>query len=325
MIVVWRVTENCNLSCAFCAYDRRLARERNTALPSQILRFGARLAAEQSQRGQPILVSWLGGEPLLWSPLEKLTEVFCEEYGLSVSTTTNGTSLASAKVVAHLVRYYSELTLSVDGLGSAHDKLRGLPGLFDRVRSGARSLADRIAEEGCKLKLRANVVLFRSTVDSFPDLCFELATWGIREISFNALGGRDRPEFFPANRLLPGQIERFAAQLPQLRRQLSECGVRLLGSASYLDRLIASASNEARAIRDCHPGESFLFIDERGRASPCSFTSDEYGVGIDRLSQMNDLSSLPELFQAARTERPSPACEDCLSTHVFTKFLSAHG
>lgn len=325
MIVVWRVTENCNLSCAFCAYDRRLARERNTALPSQILRFGARLAAEQSRSGRRILVSWLGGEPLLWSPMEKLTEIFCQEYGLSVSTTTNGTSLGSPKVVAHLVRYYSEVTLSVDGLGSTHDKLRGSSGLFERVRLGARALAERITAEGCDLKLRANVVLFRSTVDSFSELCFELATWGIREISFNALGGRDRPEFFPGNRLLPDQIARFAAGIPLLRRRLGDCGVRLLGSADYLDRLVASASNEARAIRDCHPGETFLFVDERGRASPCSFTSDEYGVGIDRLCQMNDLSSLPELFHTARKNSPSLACEDCLSTHVFTKFLPAHG
>src|SRR5688572_19047034 len=71
MIVVWRVTERCNLSCAFCAYDRRVRRPRQDADPASILAFGAVLADYQHRTGDSVLVSWLGGEPLIWPPLAR--------------------------------------------------------------------------------------------------------------------------------------------------------------------------------------------------------------------------------------------------------------
>jgi MoaA/NifB/PqqE/SkfB family radical SAM enzyme len=72
MIVVWRVVDSCNLSCPFCAFDRRLAFPRSAADPADILRVAGALAAYQARSGDRVLLSWLGGEPLLWRPLEEL-------------------------------------------------------------------------------------------------------------------------------------------------------------------------------------------------------------------------------------------------------------
>src|SRR5262245_48574777 len=133
MVVVWRVTERCNLSCKFCAYDRELSRPRRDASPECIRDFGAVLAEHQRVTGDSVLVSWLGGEPLLWQPLTELTRMFCSDYGLRVSTTTNGTRLSSAEMRAHLLEYYSELTISVDAIGRLHDELRGWSQGFARL------------------------------------------------------------------------------------------------------------------------------------------------------------------------------------------------
>src|SRR6266436_4636144 len=73
LIVVWRVVDSCNLSCPFCAFDRRLAFPRTHTDPADILRFAAVLADHQARTGDGVLLSWLGGEPLLWRPLENLT------------------------------------------------------------------------------------------------------------------------------------------------------------------------------------------------------------------------------------------------------------
>src|SRR6266700_4211887 len=103
MIVVWRITQRCNLSCPFCAYDRRVSQLRRDADVGGVRRFGAALAEYQRATGDSVLVSWIGGEPFLFSPLSDVTAFFTKELGLRVSATTNGTTLRSAAVREHVL------------------------------------------------------------------------------------------------------------------------------------------------------------------------------------------------------------------------------
>lgn len=320
MIVVWQVTERCNLTCPFCSYDRGLEWSRRDADPQRIRQFGRGLAQYQRETGDAVLVCWLGGEPLLWSPLAELSTEFAAGHGLRVATTTNGTVLESAAVRRHLLASYSELTVSVDAPGPAHDEIRGAPGLYATLSTSVRSLADERRRTGRPLRLRANVVLMRRTIGVFDRLCHELADWGVDEISFNQLGGNDRPEFHPANRLEPADVALLEEHLPRLRHELGQRQVRLLGSAGYLRRMAASSRGERLPIPDCRPGEAFLFVDVHGRIAPCSFTAGTHGIPVAEIDSVAALLDLPERFASEiRADRPS-ACDDCLSTRVFEKF-----
>ncbi len=319
MVIVWRITERCNLTCKFCGFDRELPRPRHDADPQGILALGALLSEYQRQTGDAVLVSWLGGEPLLWPPLTNLTRAFRNEYRLAVSTTTNGTSLASAAVRAHLLEHYSELTVSLDAIGTLHDQLRGWPGGYATLQRDVTALAEEKRARGQGPVLRANVLLMRGTLSGFEQLCGELAGWGIEEITFNQLGGNDRPEFYPAHRLLPEQAEHLAKHLPRLRRELAAQGLSLIGGEGYLRRIQATARGDQLPISDCQPGRSFLFIDESGRIAPCSFTVSAYGVPVSAVKSVEDLSRLPVRFSA---QTRVTACEDCHSTQVFEKFAS---
>ena len=321
MIVVWRVTERCNLACSFCAYDRRVARSRRDADPASVLAFGSALAEYQRVTADAVLVSWLGGEPLLWSPLERLTRTFVHDLGLRVSVTTNGTALASAKVREHLLDCYSEMTVSVDAVGEAHDRIRGWRGGFAQLRRVVPLLAAARWRDSSP-RLRANVVLMRDNVAGFAELCLELATWGIDEITFNQLGGNDRPEFWAGHRLSPNDVDRFAAHLPELRHALAARGVTLRGGDHYIERIRSSAAGRRLPVRDCGPGERFLFVSEQGTVSPCSFTESSFGVPIAELASGEDVAALPWRFGATRDARPASVtvCGDCPSTQVFAKF-----
>lgn len=320
MVVVWRVTEWCNLSCKFCGYDRELSRPRRDADPQLVRSLGAVLAEYQRSTGDSVLVSWLGGEPLLWGPLPDLTRLFCQDYQLRVSTTTNGTSLASAAMRAHLLQFYSELTVSVDALGPLHDQLRGWRGGFASLEKHVTELAQQKRSLKRGPILRANVLLMRETLADFEPLCVRLAGWGFEEITFNQLGGNDRPEFYPAHRLLPGQAESLAVQLPRLRDQLLKMGVVLRGGAAYARRIQASSLGEKLPIQDCHPGQRFLFVEESGRVAPCSFTASLFGIPAESITSASDLRRLPLQFAQLRHQRWSSLCEDCHSTQVFEKF-----
>ena len=73
-------------------------------------------------------------------------------------------------------------------------------------------------------------------------------------------------------------------------------------------------------VRDCQPGQRFLFIDERGQMAPCHFTSDDYGVALDQIQCPSDLDDVLTRFAAQQAQRPAAACADCMSTQVFGKF-----
>ena len=320
MIVVWRVTQRCNLSCPFCGYDRRIQRDRRDADVDAIVRFGGVLADYQRATGDRVLVSWMGGEPLLWAPLRELTEHFTRRLGLRVSTTTNGTPLRSAALRAHIIEHYHELTVSVDGIGAAHDDLRGWRGGFEHLRRMIPALVAERRLEGTGPMLRVNVVLMRETIGDFERLCAELAAWGIDEITFNQLGGEDRPEFLPAHRLLPSHATWLSANVPRMREDLARRGVKLSGGAEYMRRILATASRQRLPVDDCGPGERFLFIDEIGRTAPCSFTEGRYSVPVYEIDTWQALQQLPRRFSAMRAASRAACCDDCHSTHVFEKF-----
>lgn len=321
LVLVWRVTEHCDLSCAFCAYSRTLRRPRRAIDPAQVLAFGQVLRDFAQHTQRPVLVSWLGGEPLRWPPLFEISRIFKTQFGLRLSVTTNGTALDSAAVRQQIVELFDELIVSLDGDAALHDMLRGQVGLFAQLEDSLAQLRRLGADANSSLALRVNTILMRDNVQEFETLCQTVAAWGARVITFNILGGRDRPEFYPAHHLLPEQWQTFVAALPGIRARLAPLGVTVLGNANYMQRLAATVHNQTLPITDCAPGAQFIFLDEAGTLAPCSYTTQGYGVPLSAIRSAADLSALPARFAAQQRAALQPPCYDCPSTQVFGKFM----
>jgi MoaA/NifB/PqqE/SkfB family radical SAM enzyme len=323
LVVVWRVTTRCHLACGFCAYDRTLPFARHDTDEASALSLGSSLVQTRDSLGRRVHVSFLGGEPFAWEPLPRVARHFAE-LGLSLGLTTNGVSLGGASARELLLDCFDEVTVSIDGLGAMHDGLRGWPGGFERLGVALSALTHEKARRSRGPLVRVNTVLMRDNIQEFPALCRALAALGVQELSFNRLGGRDRPEFFAAHRLAPGQIERFATELPTLRRELSSRGLSILGSQAYLERLLSLERGERFAVGDCAPGRKFLFVDEHGKLAPCSFTLDSYGEPAAEARRADgDFADLPRRFLVRQRSQRADACDDCASTQVFEKFRGA--
>jgi MoaA/NifB/PqqE/SkfB family radical SAM enzyme len=319
MIVLWRVSNHCNLACPFCAYGKRLALPVQQADPAQVGRMIDLLGAWRRETGRPVLLSWLGGEPLLWRPRAEL-DARATKLGVELSLTTNGTRLGAARVREELVRRYREVTISVDGPAAFHDAMRGWPGAFDKL---ARSISALVAERDAAataLKVRINIVLMHDNIEALEALCRTLAGWGVDEISFNQLGGRDRPEFYPAHRLQMDDVALLAELLPRLRADLARSGTTLVGGGAHLERIADTVAGRPLPIADCRVAETFLFIDEAGRIAPCSFAPEHFALSVDDLDNAADLDALPHRLLASQRERPAHDCADCPSTQQFAKF-----
>jgi len=314
LVVVWRVTTRCNLSCGFCAYDRSLPFPRHDTDEASALRWGESLAALARERPGGVHVSFLGGEPLLWEPLGRVARHLVS-LGLSLGITSNGVGLARPALRELVLDCFDELTLSIDGVGSRHDDVRGWPGGYQRLSTTITEIASEKQRRGKGPRLRVNVVLMRENIGEFAELARAVAGLGVAELTFNRLGGRDRPEFFAAHRLEPDQLQRLERDLPKLRQELAHFGLSLRGGGAYLERLLSLERAEPVAVASCEPGQRFLFIDEHGRAAPCSHTLERYGELAER-----SLSELPRRFLARQRMTRAEVCDDCPSTQVFEKF-----
>jgi AdoMet-dependent heme synthase len=218
LVVVWRLYEPCNLSCHFCGYSREIVRKRRILPPQEILRFGRILSEFQQRTGRQVLVSWLGGEPLLWKELPGISRKYHFDFGIQLSLTTNGTLLGRRDIRHDLIENYSTVTISIDGFSDFHDFHRGEAGLFEHIKDTVRVMLQEIAESKSSLSLRVNTILMRENIAAFEAFALKIAGWGIRKLTFNQPGGIDRPEFYPDHRLLLEQAAWLAAELPNIQR-----------------------------------------------------------------------------------------------------------
>jgi sulfatase maturation enzyme AslB (radical SAM superfamily) len=320
LVIVWRVYEPCNLACPFCGYSREIVRKRNIVSQDVILRFGRLLSEYQQAADREILVSWLGGEPLLWKDLSSISRIYHQDLALRLTVTTNGTLLGKDSIRSMLIDHYASVTISIDGFSDFHDLHRGQDGLFERVRQSVAKMKEEIKASNSPLKLRVNTVLMRSNIADFERLCMEVADWGIDELTFNQLGGFEIRGFFDENRLLPEQAEWLKQELPGLQQKARARGLKIFSGDRYLERILATSRNVAIPIDDCAPGAQYLFVNENNMASPCSFTSASYGIPISEIQTLSDMIKLPELFRMKRQREKVLSCRDCHSTQVFGKF-----
>ncbi len=318
-VVVWRVLDHCNLACPFCAYDKRLRFARRQVDEAEVFRFVDLLAQKQAGSERRHLISWLGGEPTLWKALPQVSAA-AQKAGLGQSLTTNGTTLGSAKVRQLLLDRFDEITLSIDGFEDVHDGLRGWRGAFEKLRVGISKLREERESMGVSCRLRANIVLMRRNLGRFAELCHTLADWGIEEITFNQLGGRDRPEFFPMNRLRPADATRLAGLVPGLRSELVQKGTTLLGGDPYVRRIGDTTLDRPLAIGRCGVAQDFWFIDEEGTIAPCNFVEDHFGLNIRDLRSVQDLEALSDTLCSRQARFPAASCANCMSTQQVAKF-----
>lgn len=318
-VIVWRINQICNMRCRFCSYSRDVERIRSNADDEEVKRLCGVLADHKDITGEDMLISWIGGEPLLWEEMMPRSR-FLHERGIEVSATTNGLLLGKEGMQEGILANFSELVCSLDGYPPVNDAVRQYPGHFEKVTGYIRELNKKRKKTGSPLRLKVNTILMRKNFDQFRPFCEYLLNLGVDEVTFNQLGGYDRPEFYEDNRLTVEQAERLCGEFPAMQRDFAERGLVLHGSPAYLRRILLSSGNCKNPVADCRPGGWFWFINENGFISPCSYTSYEYAFPVKHLKRPEDIPKVQDFFEESRKKMLSRWCGDCHCTQVYDKF-----
>ena len=159
-IVVWNMTNRCNLSCRHCyinAEDRDYAGELTTAEAKLFI-------DDLASMHVPVLL-FSGGEPLVREDLFELG-AYAGARGLRPVISTNGTLITPeiAKRIREIGFQY--VGVSIDGDETVHDQFRGRKGAYQETLTGIRNSIAAGNKTGIRFTLnRLNVHTLPSVLD----------------------------------------------------------------------------------------------------------------------------------------------------------------
>ena len=193
------VYNSCNLRCPHCTFwERPHSLGRSWAdgdHAERQLRVVEDFASARSVDKFPSansagIVVTHGGESLMaWDKYFRLSRRV-RELGLRLFTVTNGTMVATPDDAKELVvDGPSEVSVSLDSIRPAvHDRLRGVPGAFDRAVRGLRLILEAREKWCTDTRVYVMLLLGKSTCDDL-DASYEfgLRTLGVDKVKLNAV------------------------------------------------------------------------------------------------------------------------------------------
>jgi 12,18-didecarboxysiroheme deacetylase len=171
-VVVWNVTQRCNLKCVHC-----YAHAKNIAFDNELsLSEGKILIDDLAEFGVPVML-FSGGEPLVREDLPELA-AYAVKKGMRAVISTNGT-LITPQIAQTLKDIgLSYVGISLDGMEETNDRFRGVKGAFRLALKGI----ENCKKAGIKVGLRFTIN--KSNAGQIPEIFKLLEEMDIPRVCF---------------------------------------------------------------------------------------------------------------------------------------------
>jgi MoaA/NifB/PqqE/SkfB family radical SAM enzyme len=316
------VTSHCNSTCESCFYWDELNNAGDLSW-DEIVRL--------SRSTPQITDLWFsGGEPTLRNELAAIIDLFVRNNGVRhINLPTNGLKPQRIYDVAmHCLSANPDLELHInialDGLQQFHDRMRGVPGNFDRAVQSARLLRKLKPRFGRRLEVHINTVLMRGNLDDVLPLAewiytedlvdghyFNLIRGDAKDRSLKAISKTDLEGIYPQ---IGNLQRRYAERLIRDRNPL----MRRLKRMAYAGTLAFHHRTQLRNLDQpaawpmrCTAGETSAVIDFDGRVRACELR--------EPIGGLRDHDMDFKVFWESPGRRQEPeriACDQCWCTHV---------
>jgi MoaA/NifB/PqqE/SkfB family radical SAM enzyme len=289
-IVGHQITNRCMCRCASCLWRHNDWRD----VPLDVLE---RFYDEASEVGFAA-TAITGGEPFLRTDLGLIVDHIANRAGLAILLFTTGLYLE--RRMDEVLPHIDAMIISLDSARpERHDRIRGVPGLYERMMRGVALVKERYPE----LPIHFNTCVQRGIegeIDDLIDLAIRLDT----PISFDVIterrNGADGGVFTSNDVGLP------LATVQQLCRHLLErkqAGAPIVNSDLYFDYFA-----RGRPGYRCHLPKLVMQVDGRGNIEDCLDLSQPIANICD--TSLRDIVELPRFRQL---RRDAEACSSCNS------------
>jgi uncharacterized protein len=254
------VAQKCNLGCSYCYAQQGDFGAKPQNMEKKIALAAVALLLKDASKGESVNLAFLGGEPLLNRSLVRESAQFALELAMPLgvrvnfSITTNGT-LLTADDGEFFERHGFAVTVSLDGVGETHDKLRPFragKGSYARIIENVLPLlaAQRRMQVSARVTVTPKNLRLKETLD-------ELLSLGFHSVGFS-----------PMLHAPSGNDEMSRDDLREMLRQMVECGDEFERHTARGERY--AFSNMATAVREIHKGTH--------RPYPCGAGGGYFGV-----------------------------------------------
>jgi 12,18-didecarboxysiroheme deacetylase len=147
-VVVWNMTQRCNLKCVHCYAHAVAPSSQQDPISNEKAR---EMIDDLAQFGAPVIL-FSGGEPLVREDLVDLAK-YATSKGMRAVISTNGTLITKSKAKELKEVGLSYVGISLDGAEEVHDKFRGVKGAYKQALKGV----ENCQAEGLKVGLRFTI------------------------------------------------------------------------------------------------------------------------------------------------------------------------
>ncbi len=273
-IVVWNITQRCNLACAHCYLDAT-----DRAASGELTTDEARVFIDDvAAMDSPVLL-FSGGEPLMRPDLMELGR-YAKAAGLRIVISSNGTLVTPelAREIADVGFAY--VGVSIDGMPATHDEFRRKKGAFDAAIAGIRNCLAAGVKAGIRLTLNRHNA---ADLDAVLDI---VEREGIPRFCMYHLVYAGRGREIVADDLAPEETRRVVEHLLDRTKDWHHRGIvtEILTTDNHadgiliLDRVAAEQPDRLDEVREllrrhggCSAGTKMANVDARGNVHPCQF------------------------------------------------------
>jgi MoaA/NifB/PqqE/SkfB family radical SAM enzyme len=242
------VTKRCNARCSFCHYWKEDP-------PDELGDYGALV-----KHFDPLVVTLSGGEPLVREDIADVVRGLRDaDPVVYLGMVTNGALLTVSAARELRSAGLDQLTLSLDYAGPRHDRVRALPGLYEKIRG----LLPELAPLGFD-SVTLNTVIKDDNLEEIPRI-LDLALENGVHVGFSSYCGLKTGH--EGLMVSEGNLAKLRDTIGLIRRYKRKFGVTRT-SDYYLERV---PEYFARGdIPGCRAGISWVQVTPSGEIKPCS-------------------------------------------------------
>lgn len=279
--VILFVTSRCNSLCRTCFYHEELNQPGDMTF-DQIEKV--------SRTMPPITDLWLsGGEPTLRHDASQIVDLFVQNNGVRrLIIPTNGlvkervNAIVDAALGSH-PSLHLYLNVALDGYGETHDRIRGVPGHWQKTLDCLESLYPLKAKYGDRFRLNVNTVVCADNYTEIEQLAeFMWIKFKLDGQYFNIVRG-DTPVGDEIKQVPPEVLSPMYSYISQLTKRYGdrmfasdETTTRLAKNVAYVGTITTHYRTQHRNFSKpsawpfaCTAGETIAVIDYNGDVRAC--------------------------------------------------------